>query len=131
MHASTITIPTPQAIIPSFDELPEAIQAAIEELSKPFPIEEVKVRPGPVKRDGTAALCLPYADWWTGYLPRLNDEIGPNNWSIDLQPWGEHQIIARLTAFGGLIQKASSGSAKGETNGAAEAETQLGPWPAA
>ena len=124
MNPPLITIPTPQAIIPSFDELPEAIQAAIEELSKPFPIEEVKVRPGPVKRDGTAALCLPYADWWTGYLPRLNDEIGPNNWSIDLQPWGEHQIIARLTAFGGLIQKASSGSAKGETNGAAEAEAQ-------
>jgi hypothetical protein len=124
MNPPTSTIPTPQAIIPSFDELPKAVQAAIEELSKPFPIEEVKVRPGPIKRDGTAALCLPYADWWTGYLPRLNDEIGPNNWSIDLQPWGEHQIIARLTAFGGLIQKASSGSAKGETNGAAEAEAQ-------
>src|SRR5262245_7026921 len=124
MNHPTVTIPTPHAIIPGFDELPDAIQAAIEELSKPFPIEEVKVRPGPVKRDGAAALCLAYADWWTGYLPRLNDEIGPNNWSIDLQPWGEHQIIARLTAFGGLIQKASSGSAKGETNGAQEAEAQ-------
>jgi hypothetical protein len=124
MQSPTITIPIPHAVIPGFDELPDVIQAAIEELSKPFPIEEVKVRPGPVKRDGTAALCLAYADWWTGYLPRLNDEIGPNNWSIDLQPWGEHQIIARLTAFGGLIQKASSGSAKGETNGAQEAEAQ-------
>ncbi len=79
-------------------------------------------RSAPARRGGCA--LLPYADWWTGYLPRLNDEIGPNNWSIDLQPWGEHQIIARLTAFGGLIQKASSGSAKGETNGAAEAEAQ-------
>ena len=50
--------------------------------------------------------------------------LGPNNWTIDLQPWGEHQIIARLRAFGGLIEKASSGSAKGEANGAQEAEAQ-------
>jgi hypothetical protein len=119
-----ITIPPPTTVIPNFAELPDPIQAAIEALSKPFPMHEVKVRPGSVRRDGSAALCLAYADWWTGYLPRLNDEIGPNNWQIDLQPWGEHQIIARLRAFGGLIEKASSGSAKGEANGAAEAEAQ-------
>jgi hypothetical protein len=119
-----ITLPTPAIVIPHFAELPDAIQAAVEELSKPFPMHEVKVRPGSVRRDGSAALCLAYADWWTGYLPRLNDEIGPNNWQIDLAPWGEHQIIARLRAFGGLIEKASSGSAKGEANGAAEAEAQ-------
>jgi hypothetical protein len=59
-----------------------------------------------------------------GYLPRLNDEVGPNNWSIILRPWGEHQIIARLRAFGGLIEKESSGNAKGEANGAQEAEVQ-------
>jgi hypothetical protein len=121
---ATTSIPKPEAIVPSFAELPHTIKAAIEALSKPFPPEEVKVRPGPVKRDGTAALCLPYSEWWTGYLPRLNDEIGPNNWSIDLEPWGTDQIIARMTAFGGLIRKASSGSAKGEANGAAEAEAQ-------
>jgi hypothetical protein len=119
-----ITIPPPATVIPNFAELPASIQAAIEALSKPFPMHEVKVRPGSVRRDGSAALCLAYADWWTGYLPRLNDEIGPNNWQIDLQPWGEHQIIARLRAFGGLIEKASSGSAKGAANGAQEAEAQ-------
>jgi hypothetical protein len=119
-----ITLPTPATVIPNFAELPNAIQAAIEALSRPFPMHEVRVRPGSVRRDGSAALCLAYADWWTGYLPRLNDEIGPNNWQIDLQPWGEHQIIARLRAFGGLIEKASSGSAKGEANGAQEAEAQ-------
>jgi hypothetical protein len=69
-------------------------------------------------------LTLAYLDWWTGYLPRLNDEVGPNNWSIALQPWGEHQIIARLTAFGGLIVSESTGSAKGDANGAQEAEVQ-------
>src|SRR5262245_6591987 len=119
-----ITIPTPEIVIPGFADLPEPIQAVIERLSRPFAIEEVKVRPGAVRRDGSAALCLAYGDWWTCYLPRLNDEIGPNNWQIDLQPWGEHQIIARLRAFGGLIEKASSGSAKGEANGAQEAEVQ-------
>jgi hypothetical protein len=119
-----IVIPKPDLVIPGFADLPEAIQAVIEELSKPFPTHEVKVRPGAVRRDGSAALCLAYGDWWTCYLPRLNDALGPNNWQIDLQPWGEHQIIARLRAFGGLIEKASSGSAKGEANGAQEAEAQ-------
>ena len=119
-----ITIPTPEIVIPGFADLPEPIQAVIEQLSRPFAIEEVKVRPGAVKRDGTAALTLSYLDWWTGYLPRLNDEVGPNNWSMALPPWGEHQIIARLTAFGGLIVSASTGSAKGDANGAQEAEVQ-------
>src|SRR5690242_53300 len=122
--APMIMLPKPEIVIPGFAELPEPIQAVIERLSTPFPIEEVKVRPGAVRRDGTAALCLAYSDWWTGYLPRLNDEIGPNNWSIVLRPWGDHQIIARLRAFGGLIEKESSGSAKGEANGAQEAEVQ-------
>src|SRR5262245_22819137 len=119
-----ITIPTPEIVIPGFADLPEPIQAVIERLSRPFAIEEVKVRPGAVKHDGTAALCLPYLDWWTGYLPRLNDEVGPNNWSIILRPWGEHQIIARLSAFDGLIISESTGNAKGELNGAQEAEVQ-------
>jgi hypothetical protein len=124
LNTSDIVIPKPALVIPGFADLPEPIQAVIEDLSKPFPVHEVKVRPGSVRRDGSAALCLAYGDWWTCYLPRLNDQIGPNNWQIDLQLWGEHQIIARLRAFGGLIEKASSGSAKGEANGAQEAEVQ-------
>lgn len=121
---SDLIIPRPSRIIPHFDELPDDVQEAIEQLSKPFPIEEVKVRPGAVRRDGSAALALAYSDWWIGYLPRLNDFIGPNNWQIDLVPWGENQILARLEAFGGLIKGTSSGSAKGEANGAQEAEVQ-------
>ena len=119
-----IPIPAPEMVIPGFADLPEPIQAVIERLSAPFPVEEVKVRPGAVKRDGSAALALPYGDWWTMYLPRLNDAVGPNNWRITLRPWGEHQIIARLTAFGGLIVSESSGNAKGDANGAQEAEVQ-------
>jgi hypothetical protein len=66
MSIPEITIPTSEIIIPGFADLPDPIQAVIDRLSTPFPIEEVKVRPGAVKRDGTAALCLAYSDWWTG-----------------------------------------------------------------
>jgi len=62
MSIPEIAIPKPSVIIPGFVDLPEPIQAVIERLSTPFPIEEVKVRPGAVKRDGTAALCLAYSD---------------------------------------------------------------------
>lgn len=120
----TLPITRPSLVVPRFAELPEDIQAVIEALSAPFPIAEVKVRPGPVTRDGTAAIAFPYCDWWTGYLPRLNDLVGPNNWTITLHPWGEHQVIARLNAFGGLIISESTGNAKGDTNGAQEAEVQ-------
>ena len=63
---SDISIPTPEIIIPGFADLPEPIQVVINRLSTPFPIDEVKVRPGAVRRDGTAALALAYSDWWTG-----------------------------------------------------------------
>ena len=36
-----LIIPRPSRIIPHFDELPDDVQEAIEQLSKPFPIEEV------------------------------------------------------------------------------------------
>lgn len=121
---TTISLPKPSVVIPQFTNLPKEVQDAIEHLSRPFPIEEIRVRPGPVRHDGSAALALAYVDWWTGYLPRLNELIGPNNWQIDLEPWGEDQILARLCAFGGLIKGTSSGSAKGEQNGAQEAEVQ-------
>lgn len=117
-------LPNPADQIGHSLALPKDIQAAIERLSAPFPIEEVKARPGAIRRDGAAALCLAYSDWWSGYLPRLNDAIGPHRWQITLRPWGEHQIIARLSAFGGLIISESSGSAKGDANGAQEAEAQ-------
>ena len=58
-----ISIPPPATVIPNLAELPDPVQAAIEALSKPFPMHEVKVRPGSVRRDGSAALCLAYADW--------------------------------------------------------------------
>ena len=56
------------------------------------------------EKDGTSyGLGLAYADWWTGYLPTLQRVLGPGAWNIELTPWGNQKVIARLTAFGGRI----------------------------
>ncbi len=120
---TSLTIPTPAEYLGCFPELPKDVQAAIEELSQPFPVDEIQVRPGAVNRDGTAALALAYHEWWTGYLPRLNDVVGPNNFRIRLLPWGP-DVIAHLWTFQGLIQKWSSGKAETERIGPMDAEAQ-------
>ena len=120
---TTTTLPTPADYLGCFPELPKEVQAAIEELSQPFSVNEIQVRPGAVNRDGTAAMALAYHEWWTGYLPRLNDVVGPNNFRIRLLPWGS-DVIAHLWAFGGLIQKWSSGKAEVERIGPMDAEAQ-------
>lgn len=120
---TSLSIPTPAEYLGCFPELPKDVQAAIEELSHPFPVDEIQIRPGAVNRDGTAALALAYHEWWTGYLPRLNDVVGPNNFRIRLLPWGP-DVIAHLWAFQGLIQKWSSGKAEIERIGPMDAEAQ-------
>jgi hypothetical protein len=117
------TIPTPLQYLHSFLDLPHDIQAAIEELSKPWPYEEIQIRPGAINRDGTAAQALAFHDWWTGYLPRLNDHIGPNNFKLRLLPWHD-DVIAHLRVCNGIIEGWSSGSAKQDKLGPMEAEAQ-------
>jgi hypothetical protein len=118
-----ITLPTPAQYLTCFLDLPPEVQEAIEELSTPWPVEQIQIRPGAVNRDGTSAMALAYHDWWTGYLPRLNDIVGPNNFNIRLQPWND-DVIAHLRAFGGVIEGWSSGSAKQDKLGPMEAEVQ-------
>ena len=115
--------PTPAHALDAFPELPGSIQSAIEALSRPWPYDQIQIRPGPINREGTAAQALPYHDWWCGYLPRLNDIVGPNNFRIRLLPWGD-DVIAHLRAFGGIIEGWSSGSAKQDKLGPMEAEAQ-------
>jgi hypothetical protein len=117
------SLPHATDLLSCFPELPNEIQSTIEELSKPFPVDEIRVRPGAVNRDGTGAMALAYHEWWTGYLPRLNDIVGPNNFRIRLLPWGS-DVIAHLWAFDGLIQKWSSGKAESERIGPMDAEAQ-------
>jgi hypothetical protein len=78
----------------------------IADLARPFPIDHVQVRPGAVTTDGTAAIALPYVDWRL-YAERLDQLVGPADWSIQLIPWGPTRLIARLTILG--VTKDASG----------------------
>jgi hypothetical protein len=73
--------------------------ALLAQLAAPFPLEQIEVKPGSVRQDGTAALALAYADWRV-YAERLDSVIGPANWQIQLVPWGQTRVIARLTICG-------------------------------
>jgi hypothetical protein len=85
--------------------------------------QKLSNRPGAINRDGTSALALAYHEWWTGYLPRLNDIVGPNNFRIRLLPWND-DVIAHLRAFNGVIEGWSSGSAKQDKLGAQEPQAK-------
>ena len=105
----------------------DEIHAALDQLSQPFPLEVMSLKVGATaEQDGrTNGLALPYASWWTGYLPILNRVIGPGNWSISLTPWGEHKVIATLSAFGGAITHQSSGESEDtDPNEGTSAEAQ-------
>ena len=106
---------------------PDAIHAALDQLSEPFPLEVMSLKVGATaEQDGrTNGLALPYASWWTGYLPILNRVIGLGSWSITLTPWGEHKVIATLRAFGGVITHQSSGESEdNDPNEGTSAEAQ-------
>lgn len=80
-------------------------------LCAPFAITDLHVKPGAVSRDETSALALAYADWRV-YAERLDTVVGSATWSIQLVPWGERRVIARLTILG--ITKDATG--EGEAN---------------
>ncbi len=79
-------------------------------LRAPFAWDVIEVRPGSVRKDGTGALALAYADPRV-YMERLDTVVGPEHWSVEFAPWGEHRLICRLTIFG--IMKCSTGEAGG------------------
>ncbi|MFO7169684.1 MAG: hypothetical protein DIU80_016795 [Chloroflexota bacterium] len=85
---------------------PRTLADALPQLLTPFPIDQVELKPGSVSRDGTSALALAYCDWRL-YAERLDVVIGPGHWSVQLVPWGEHRLIARLTILG--VTKDASG----------------------
>ena len=96
----------------------------LEELTRPFPIDHVQVRPGAVSGDGTSAIALPYVDWRL-YAERLDHIVGPANWSIQLIPWGPTRVIARLTILGVTKDASGEGDANDENCGTiAEAQAK-------
>jgi len=78
------------------------------QLRAPFDWSDIEVRPGSVRKDGTAALALAYADPRV-YEERLDEVVGPENWSVEFAPWGDHKLICRLTI--GSVTKCSTGEA--------------------
>ena len=80
----------------------------VDQLRAPFDWRVIEVRPGSVRRDGTGALALAYAAPRV-YEERLDDVVGPENWSVEFAPWGETRLICRLTIFG--VVKCSTGEA--------------------
>lgn len=106
-------------------ELPPYVQSALAALRQPFPRATVRVRPASPDGDATEARALSYAEWWTGYVPRLQKELGPHNWSITLEGWSSNKVFARLRAFGGLIDHTASGEGElGDAYEGASAEAQ-------
>ncbi|HXH22592.1 MAG TPA: hypothetical protein VNN10_11215 [Dehalococcoidia bacterium] len=106
-------------------KLPPFAQAALTALRQPFPMAAVRVRPGATEGDVPEARALIYAEWWTGYVPRLQRELGAHNWSITLEGWSSNKVFARLRAFGGLIDHTASGESDvGEAYEGASAEAQ-------
>ena len=78
------------------------------QLRAPFDWNVIEVRPGSVRKDGTAALALAYADPRV-YEERLDEVVGPEHWSVEFTPWGDHKLICRLTIGG--VTKCSTGEA--------------------
>ena len=57
----------------------------IDALRAPFPWDVIEVRPGSVRKDGTGALALAYADPRV-YMARLDAVVGPEHWSVAFAP---------------------------------------------
>lgn len=65
----------------------------------PFNVADVDFRPGATTGDKKKAIGLAYVDKRV-YEDRLDDLIGPSNWSVEYRQLGDKGIICRLTIDG-------------------------------
>src|SRR5437867_3836851 len=75
----------------------QTISALYAELIAPFPMELIELKPGKV--NGKRALALAYADA-RAYQERLDQVVGPDNWSVEYRPLGAYAVLCRLTILG-------------------------------
>lgn len=68
-------------------------------LAAPFPIEFIELKPGTISKDKTRCLPMPYVDK-RAYEDRLDEVVGPGNWSVSYQPWGSDAALCSLTILG-------------------------------
>lgn len=64
-----------------------------------FSAKDVDFRPGATTKDKTKAIGLAYVDKRV-YEDRLDQFVGPENWSVEYRAIGEKAIICRLTIYG-------------------------------
>src|SRR6185503_14469247 len=77
----------------------KTLKDVYDQLTKPFPLELIELRPGATTKDGKRALALAYVDM-RDYQNRLDDVCGPDGWSVSYRPWGERAVICTLTILG-------------------------------
>jgi hypothetical protein len=70
-----------------------------QQLTIPFGIDQVEVKPGATKKDKTEALALAYADPRV-YQDRLDEIIGAAHWSVGYRRLSDRAIICRLVICG-------------------------------
>lgn len=90
-------------------------------LSAPFAIEQVEVKPGATSDSGRA-LALAYVDA-RHYQQRLDDVVGPENWSVEYRPISERAILCRLTILG-VVREDVGEEAAGDPNQTTSAAMQ-------
>jgi hypothetical protein len=70
-----------------------------QQLTAPFGIDQVEVKPGATNKDKTKALALAYADPRV-YQDRLDEVIGAAHWSVGYRRLSDRAIICRLVICG-------------------------------
>jgi hypothetical protein len=77
----------------------KTLNSLYNQLTEPFSIEEIEIKPGATTKDKAKALALPYADR-TAYQDRLDRVVGPGGWSVEYRQISENSVFCRLTILG-------------------------------
>lgn len=80
-------------------DTPRALAEIYAQLTKPFDLADLDLKPGATSRDKAKALALPYADARV-YQERLDAVVGPGGWQVEYRPFSESAVFCRLTIWG-------------------------------
>lgn len=81
------------------EDNPKSLASIYQQLTEPFAVEEIEIKPGATTKDKAKALALPYADIRV-YQERLDNVAGPGNWGVEYRPISENAVFCRLTILG-------------------------------
>ena len=103
-------------------EGPRTLSQVAKELTRPFEVWQVEVKPGAITKDKTRALALAYADL-RAYQDRLDEVVGLEGWSVEYRQIGNSAMVCRLTIMGHTREDVGEPSEDG-SNPATEALAQ-------